>query len=67
MERDSQIFVGLMIDHPYSRTVTHLDNLLATLGSLNTAQVHFNVVKAPDLYPHFVLEPLLPSTQCLKC
>lgn len=36
-------FTGQVIAHPYSRTVTHMDNLVATLGSLNTAQVHFNV------------------------
>jgi itaconyl-CoA hydratase len=40
---------GQVIAHPYSRTVTDLDNLLATLGSLNTAQVHFNVHEAKSL------------------
>lgn len=38
--------VGLRVRHPYSRTLTDSDNLLATLGSLNTAEVHFNVERA---------------------
>ena len=40
---------GQVIEHPYARTVTDLDNLVATLGSLNTAQVHFNVQAARSL------------------
>src|ERR1700733_8250091 len=43
------INAGEVIAHPCSRTVTHLDNLVATLGSLNTAQVHFNVQEAKSL------------------
>ena len=66
MERDSQIFVGLIIDHPYSRTVTHLDNLLATLGSLNTAQVHFNVVKAQGLLDNSFSERLVVGSCVLS-
>lgn len=42
----AKIEPGMRLIHPYSRTVTQADNLLLTLGSLNTAQVHFNVVAA---------------------
>ena len=50
MSEDSMIYaVGQIVVHPYSRTITHMDNMLATLGSLNTAQVHFNVERAKEL------------------
>lgn len=42
------VTAGQVVVHPYSRTVTNMDNLLATLGSLNTAQVHFNLEAAQD-------------------
>lgn len=44
-----EIAAGLVVTHPYARTITDNDNLLATLGSLNTAQVHFNVEAARRL------------------
>ncbi|WP_157756823.1 MaoC/PaaZ C-terminal domain-containing protein [Plantactinospora sp. KBS50] len=47
--RPSEIAAGAVLTHPYSRTVTDADNMLATLGSLNTAQVHFNVEAARRL------------------
>lgn len=45
----SEIVAGMVVTHPYARTVTDADNLAATLSSLNTAQVHFNVEAAREL------------------
>jgi itaconyl-CoA hydratase len=47
--KPSEIATGMVVVHPYARTVTDADNMVATLGSLNTAQVHFNVEAARRL------------------
>ena len=39
----NEIPAGLVVHHPYHRTVEQSDNIFATMAALNTAQAHFNL------------------------